>query len=122
MSQPSLQGLKINIKGIVQGVGFRPFVFDHATRNNLTGWVRNTSGGVEIVVNGTPEQIRALITALHNHPPPLARIDSIETKPHPIETYPSFSIIASESQADEFLPVSPDVAICEDCKDRKSVV
>ncbi len=68
----------IHISGIVQGVGFRPFVYGLADRLNLNGWVRNTSAGVEIQVEGTTTIIDSFINLLKSELPPLARIDSIE--------------------------------------------
>ncbi len=59
------QARRIHINGIVQGVGFRPFVFGLAERFGLTGWVRNTSAGVDIEVDGTPEVLDAFVAALN---------------------------------------------------------
>ncbi|MHB1121050.1 MAG: acylphosphatase, partial [Bellilinea sp.] len=75
----ALSGLRVRVRGIVQGVGFRPFVYGLAVRNQLTGWVRNTSNGVEIEVNGSETQLGAFLEGLQNQPPPLARIDTLET-------------------------------------------
>ena len=73
-------GLKVRVRGIVQGVGFRPFVYGLAVRNQLTGWVRNTSSGVEIEVNGPQDGLQAFLEQLQQQPPPLARIDSFEAE------------------------------------------
>ena len=109
-------GLKIWVSGTVQGVGFRPFVYSQATRRQLTGWVRNTSSGVEIEINGNPTQVEEFMKALSNNPPPLARIDSIESQACPVNGYLSFDIIASQPNPGDFLPISPDMTICEDCQ------
>ncbi len=106
---------KIWVRGVVQGVGFRPFIYNLATRNSLTGWVRNTSAGVEIEINGQPAAIYQFMAALRNEPPPLAHIDQIEVTPLEPDHYTSFTILESHAQAGDFIPVSADMAICPDC-------
>ena len=108
-------GTRIHITGIVQGVGFRPFVFNQAIQNGLTGWVCNTSAGVDIVVNGEPDEITTFIQILKSDPPPLARIDSIDVNQVPFNHYDTFEIIQSQAVSDAFQPISPDVSICPDC-------
>ncbi|HPO58766.1 MAG TPA: acylphosphatase, partial [Anaerolineaceae bacterium] len=108
-------GQEIKVTGIVQGVGFRPFVYSLATSLQLTGWVRNTSSGVEIEINGTDESVSAFLEELKTHPPALARIDSIEARPVPPNGYEGFEIRHSQPQPGDFLPVSPDVCTCPDC-------
>mgnify|MGYP000882770712 FL=1 len=114
-TKPEIQAIKIQIKGIVQGVGFRPFVYSLAIRNNLKGWVRNSSNGVEIEVSGDPLALDNFSNALRNSAPPLSRIDSISSEFIPVTTYEDFEILKSNSQEGEFIPVSPDYSICEDC-------
>ena len=70
-------GLKVWVRGIVQGVGFRPFVYGLAMKYNLKGWVCNTSSGVEIEVAGSQEALQAFYSELKSEYPPLARIDEI---------------------------------------------
>lgn len=111
-----LAGLRIKVRGIVQGVGFRPFIYALAIQYQLTGWVRNTSAGVEIEVNGTPENLDKFVDSIKNNPPPLARIDTLEEQPFPANHYQSFEIIESQPQPGDFIPISPDVAICADCR------
>ncbi len=108
-------GLKIRVRGIVQGVGFRPFIYAQAMQNNLTGWVRNTSSGVEIEVNGTQTGVDAFLDALKHNPPPLAHIDFLESQPALPNGYTGFEIIASQPKEGDFIPISPDVSICPDC-------
>lgn len=110
-----LNGLHIHITGIVQGVGFRPFVYGLAQRSGITGWVKNTSAGVDIQAEGTPEQLAAFLQGLATEAPPLAHIDSITNHSIPLNGFTSFEIIHSEAIAAEFQPISPDVAICDDC-------
>ena len=108
-------GHKYSITGIVQGVGFRPFVYAQAVQNHLTGWVRNTSSGVEIEINGTAEAVLAFSDALRNDPPPLSRIDKISETACQPHSYTQFEIIASQPRPGDFIPISPDVTLCEDC-------
>lgn len=107
---------RIQVQGIVQGVGFRPFVYEQAVKNHLTGWVRNSSSGVEIEVNGSPDGIEKLISALSNHLPPLARVDSLQVTEIQPEFFPDFQIFSSQPQPGEYIPISPDIAICADCQ------
>lgn len=116
MNEAVTEGLFIHITGIVQGVGFRPFVYELATRNKLTGWVRNTSGGVEIEVNGTSESLTRMLAGLRSELPPLARIDTLETRECIPGDFDSFNIIESQFSEGDFIPVSPDVSICQDCQ------
>ncbi len=109
-------GIKITISGIVQGVGFRPFVYSQAIAHGLTGWVRNTSGGVEIVVNGPATEVERFIDALKIAPPPLARIDTLQIFSIQPDHYDRFEIQESQVLSGEFLPVSPDTAVCADCR------
>jgi len=109
-------GKKIWIRGIVQGVGFRPFVYTQAVNLDLTGWVRNTSSGVELEINGTPDKITAFIRTLENNPPPLSRIDELSIEDCQPNGYAGFEIIASQPQPGEFIPISPDMTICENCQ------
>lgn len=104
----------IHVTGIVQGVGFRPFVYNLALQHTLAGWVCNTSDGVDIEVQGRPEQLTAFAAALERQAPPLARIERVEV----IEVAPNgdrdFIIRPSVVRAGTSL-VSPDVATCPAC-------
>jgi len=115
MESSSPTGLKVFVTGIVQGVGFRPFVYSIATKYNLTGSVLNSSSGVEIEVFGQPQEIHAFLNEISQEPPPLARIDLISTKEIAFRNSNSFVILESHAEDGEFLPVSPDMSICPDC-------
>ena len=109
---------KIYVRGVVQGVGFRPFVYGLASRLDLRGWVRNTSAGVEILVAGNTANIERFVESLASERPPLAKIDSIESKeaaPSDGE-YSDFEIRASALIPNAYQPIAPDVAICVDCE------
>jgi len=110
-----LAGSRIHIVGIVQGVGFRPFVYSLATRLGLTGWVRNTSAGVDIEVDGPTQALEEFIRALENEPPALAQIDQIIVETRAPNGFSSFEIVHSVAIDDAFQPISPDVSICPDC-------
>lgn len=112
---PNLAGLKINISGIVQGVGFRPFVYTTAFKNQLSGRVWNNSNGVELEVYGTTENLDRFSSELRSNPPQLSRIDQFESSAIPYQAVQGFSILASQTEAGQFLPVSPDMSICPDC-------
>ena len=110
-----MQGLQVHITGIVQGVGFRPFVYNLATRLNLKGWVRNTSAGVDIEVDGEQEILDTFVKTLRDEAPPLSRIDELTASFRAANGFRSFEIVHSESVEGAFQPISPDVAICDDC-------
>ncbi len=107
---------RIHIKGIVQGVGFRPFVYSTAKELNLTGWVRNSSAGVEIVASGKTDKLNLLIGKLESEPPPLSKIDHIQWEEIQAGDFSGFRILESKVIPGEFIPISPDIAICEDCQ------
>ncbi len=108
-------GNHIHVDGIVQGVGFRPFVFGLAQRFSLAGWVQNTSAGVEIEIEGTSASLAQFSSALVNELPTLAQIDQIQVQEIPANGFTHFEIIQSEVVAGAFQPISPDVTVCDDC-------
>jgi hydrogenase maturation protein HypF len=108
---------RINVTGVVQGVGFRPFVYGLAKQLNLRGWVRNTSGGVEILVEGHKSQVENFVQSLQTKAPPLAKIDSITINPDASDLHlPTFNIQPSTDLDDAYQPISPDTAICPECE------
>ncbi len=107
---------KISVRGVVQGVGFRPFVYRLAQDHNLKGWVRNTSGSVEIEVEGDEASLENFLIDLKAKAPPMARIERVEATFYPPNGYAEFQILKSLSQEGEYQLVSPDIATCEDCK------
>jgi hydrogenase maturation protein HypF len=102
------------VRGVVQGVGFRPFVYGLAHRCSLTGLVGNESAGVFIEVQGQLESIEEFQRALRAEPPPLAFIDGLRVDEMPVIQEQSFTIIASRNDA-RSTPVTPDIATCDDC-------
>ncbi len=109
------RALRISITGVVQGVGFRPFVYNLARRLGVRGWVLNHSGGVDIEAEAEPETLTAFLAALRAEAPPLAHIASLEATPIPSNGYTTFEIRHSEAQEGRFVLISPDVATCPDC-------
>ena len=107
---------RVSVRGVVQGVGFRPFVYRLAHHHNLKGWVCNTSGSVEIEVEGDEEGLENFIIDLKTKTPPMARIESVEAVFYPPNGYAEFQIRESLSQEGKYQLVSPDIATCEDCK------
>jgi len=106
---------KVHITGVVQGVGFRPFVYGLATRHELAGWVCNTSAGVDIEVEGAPEVLDSFVAALTAEAPPLARIETVTVDEIPVNGYAQFDIRHSQARPGAFQPISPDICICDDC-------
>ncbi len=109
-----IQRQHIHVSGVVQGVGFRPFVFGLAHRLELDGWVYNSSDGVDIEIQGRPEQLEAFSAALQNEAPPLAHIDHVTIDAVPTESEPGFAIRHSVTRPGASL-IAPDVATCHDC-------
>ena len=114
------QGLKIQVQGIVQGVGFRPFIFNLAQEFNLTGWVKNNSKGVEIEVHGKLELLNSFVNNISLRAPSLARIsdikvEQIKTNEYSTNEYSTFEILSSTSSEGDFVPIAPDIAVCQDC-------
>ena len=105
----------ISVRGIVQGVGFRPFVYQLATGNNLRGWVCNTSEDVKIDVEGTGEDIEQFLIGLRKNAPPLAHIEDISFSYGSPVNYEEFEIRESVPQPGKYQLVSPDIATCPDC-------
>lgn len=107
---------KISIFGIVQGVGFRPFIYNLAIKYDIKGWVKNDENGVEIEAYSTQENIENFINEIKSNPPVLAKITNIKIgKNNQIKEYKNFEIIQSSSSKDKTTIISPDIAICDDC-------
>ena len=107
---------KIGVRGVVQGVGFRPFIYRLAQDHNLKGWVRNTSGSVEIKIEGDEESLDHFLIDLEMQAPPMAHIERVQATFYPPNGFTEFQILGSLSQEGEYQLVSPDIATCEDCK------
>lgn len=111
---------QILVEGIVQGVGFRPFVYRIATEASLNGYVRNLGNVVEIIIQGQPSDVEKFLFNLQNKLPPIAKINNIETKDlnEEDDKYDDYSNFDIRESADDFAGTSvipPDVAICDNC-------
>ncbi len=106
---------RITVGGIVQGVGFRPFVYRLAHELALTGRIANTIHGVEIEVEGLPENIERFVNALKSDAPPMARVGSIRRRKIEPDGGKKFRIEKSPGGEGRTVPVAPDSAVCEDC-------
>ena len=111
------QRVHITITGIVQGVGFRPFVYNLARQLGLSGWVLNHSGGVDIAAEGNQAALDEFLVRLNGEAPPLAVITGITVTDCQIEPSDSFVIRSSDGSAERSALISPDVAVCPECLD-----
>lgn len=108
--------VQITVRGIVQGVGFRPFIFSLAEKQSLKGRVLNSPAGVVVEVEGDRSSIRQLLAEIKLNPPPLALIESVQMSDDLAPVYYSdFRIAESALDGEHFAPVSPDIATCHDC-------
>ncbi len=107
--------LEITLRGVVQGVGFRPFVHRLALDLGLAGWVRNEAGAVRILAEGPRDSLERFRSALQQDAPPLARIDGMEVREKVSQESSEFRILPSDLATDGRLPVSPDIAVCSAC-------
>ncbi len=107
---------RVRVTGIVQGVGFRPFVYRLATGLGLRGWVRNCAGEVEILVDGDGVAVSDFLCQLERRAPPRARIVSLDLADAPPGHATAFSILESEEARDTRSSLPPNVAICTSCE------
>ena len=114
MSSPVTR-LRLTVEGIVQGVGFRPFLHRLAEQYGIRGWVRNTSQGLEGVLTGSSPSLEKFLAVLEASPPPMARIDRVTAVPEDGDReYSTFSIRDSRISPGSTL-VSPDISVCPEC-------
>ncbi len=106
---------QIEVSGIVQGVGFRPYVFRLASSRRLNGIICNTSAGVTIEIQGPAETVQDFVEQLPAEAPPLARITSFVVRELPCNGDQGFRIVHSQNGAEVHTLISPDVSICPDC-------
>jgi hydrogenase maturation protein HypF len=118
-----LAAVRLSVRGVVQGVGFRPFVYSLAVDHGVRGWVLNTSAGVEVLAEGAPAVVAAFVEALPAKAPPRSHIAAYEVR----EVEPgreadgpaagdSFVILESQADPDAYQLVSPDISTCADCR------
>ena len=106
----------IEIKGLVQGVGFRPFIYRLAKEYHLAGWVINNNEGVILKVQSSEKfEIESFIKAIRDESPVAARVESITYSESETEDFHDFQILKSSDSSDEITEISPDIAVCDDC-------
>jgi hydrogenase maturation protein HypF len=112
----TIQARKINVRGIVQGVGFRPMVYRLASQHNLKGFVFNTTSDVTIIIEGSLPDLNFFIDNLKKSAPPQSRIESITVEEEPVKGLRQFTIEASRTLDQECQLISPDIATCPQCE------
>lgn len=111
-----IEALDIHVSGIVQGVGFRPFVYRLARRHLISGWVLNAADGVTIHAEGESQLLDEFVLAIADDAPAAARVDEVELREVPVEGFDSFEIrFSDEASVEKTTLVSPDLATCDDC-------
>lgn len=110
-----MKGRRIEIRGTVQGVGFRPWVYRLARERGITGRIHNHAGGVTIEAFGTAPILDCFVDGLYTSPPPAARISELTWRPIDPEPVPSFQIAPSETTAERRVSIPADLATCAEC-------
>jgi len=110
-----VKALSLHVTGIVQGVGFRPFVYNLAVERGLTGWVLNASDGVYAVVEGNEAAVEAFAAEIRDLAPPMAVVERVIAEEVEPEGFPSFEIRESRAEEGAMTLVSPDIATCPEC-------
>jgi hydrogenase maturation protein HypF len=105
----------IKVRGVVQGVGFRPFVYRIATELQLSGWVLNGEEGVAIHLEGDEERVQEFLARIRNEAPPASRIVAVEVEPVAAEGFQKFTIEESERNRRPTVRISPDLPVCDEC-------
>jgi hydrogenase maturation protein HypF len=105
----------IHVRGVVQGVGFRPFVYRLARANSLSGWVLNNDCGVEIHVEGEDDELDLFVRQLKTEFPPAAKIAALNVRSADVTGLATFSISTSAHGRNPTVEISPDLPICDDC-------
>lgn len=115
MTVAVLEGRRIEIRGTVQGVGFRPWVYRLAREMRVNGRVRNNSSGVVIDAFGSADALERFVDRLRESAPTASRIQSVESHAIPAEPVQGFSIVETQAGGDRHVSIPPDLATCPDC-------
>jgi hydrogenase maturation protein HypF len=107
--------VRVRITGVVQGVGFRPFVYRVAKENGIAGWVLNGADGVDVRAEASADAVARFVGAVRAQPPPAAQIVSFDVSPVAVAGYESFEIRTSERGGKPTVRISPDLAVCAAC-------
>jgi hydrogenase maturation protein HypF len=112
---PTLSRKKLKITGVVQGVGFRPFVYRLAQTHALAGWVRNTSTCVEIEVEGFADSLEQFVRQISDQAPDLAQVETVEVREAELQGRPGFAILESQPGAATAALIPADISTCAPC-------
>ncbi len=112
---PARVARRLRVRGVVQGVGFRPFIYRFANSMGLVGWVRNDGGGVEIEIQGSEPVLDAFTRCLASEAPPLARVDAIEPEVIPPDHSRKDFVILPSAEGVVATAIGPDVGVCRSC-------
>jgi len=115
-SKAAIRRLRIRLRGAVQGVGFRPFVYRLATEMSLTGWVLNSSAGLVVEVEGTDDELKRFEQRIEGERPKASVITARESEWLPAQGFTRFEIHHSETDATKSVNVLPDLATCTECR------
>ena len=110
-----IEALRIEVRGVVQGVGFRPTVYRLALESGVAGWVLNDRKGIAVHAEGEPTRLGAFVAALRDYPPPGAHIVAFEVVPVQPEGHDGFTIRSSQRDGDPTVLISPDLPVCNKC-------
>ena len=112
----AVERVRVRVRGVVQGVGFRPFVHRLANRHGISGFVLNDSDGVVVEAEGEAGAVAAFVSAITTEAPPLARVSSVDAVACPPRHEPGFTIVVSENGArSRTTLIAPDAATCDEC-------
>ncbi|HYA47951.1 MAG TPA: Sua5/YciO/YrdC/YwlC family protein, partial [archaeon] len=117
VEKPAIERLRVTLRGAVQGVGFRPFVYRLATEMSLTGWVLNSSAGLVVEVEGPPARLSEFEQRLERERPKASVVTVRESARIAAEGSIRFEILASDSDSGKTVNVLPDLATCDDCRE-----
>ncbi len=109
------RAVRLRITGVVQGVGFRPFVYRLAQEHGIAGWVLNGEDGVHVVAEASDEAVARFVDAIRDHPPAAAHVASFDVAPAPASGFDAFEIRESTGGDAPTVRISPDLAVCDDC-------
>ena len=110
-----VRAVDIRVFGLVQGVGFRPFLHRLAAKNRIKGWALNANDSVRIHAEGQKPDVEEFVRGIASEAPPLARVENVTSEAADVEGFASFEIRNSASESNVITRISPDIAVCDDC-------
>jgi hydrogenase maturation protein HypF len=113
--QENITAWQIIVSGLVQGVGFRPFIYRLAQKHTLSGWVVNRTNGLLIHIEGPARVMPLFLQDLRTQAPVVSQVEDIQVEEHKPEGLSGFSILESQDLTEETSEISPDIAVCDDC-------